>query len=107
MSLFTLIAAAPDPIVTATDLLEPMSEGTLVIRQEANPFYFEDSQVVLQVSHVSFVISYSSILLTLLSSGRGNEVQNPSLLPNPGVRIFQRLILPPSIWGLGNCRGFR
>jgi hypothetical protein len=102
MSLFTLIAAASDPI--ATDLLEPMSEHTL---QEANPFYFEDSQVVLQVSHISFVISYSSILLTLLSSGRGKEVQNPSLLPNPGVRIFQRLILPPSIWGLGNCRGFR
>jgi hypothetical protein len=102
MSLFTLIAAPPDPI--ATDLLESMSGHTL---QEANPFHFEDSQVVLQVSHISSVISYSSILLILLSSGRGKEVQNPSLLPNPGVRIFQRLILPPSIWGLGNCRGFR
>jgi hypothetical protein len=54
----------------------------------SNPFYFEDSQVVLQASYD--ITSYPSTLLTLtLFTGRGEEVQGPSLLPNSRVRVFQ------------------
>jgi len=55
-----------------------VSEGTLLggwqaPPQESNPFHFEDSQVVLQVSHN--IASYAPILLNPSSStGRGKEV---------------------------------
>ena len=49
--------------------------------QESNPFHFEDSQVVLEVIHK--IASYVPILLNLsLRTGRGEKVQNSSLLPD-------------------------
>ena len=77
----------------------PKSETVPRPVKVSNPFCFEDPQVVLQVGRIpSSLTSDRFILLTLFfSAGRGTEVQNPSLLPNSGVRIFQRLILPSSI----------
>jgi len=52
------------------------SEGPLLWEaqpQDSNPFHFEDSQVVLQVSHN--IASYAPILLNLSSStGREKDV---------------------------------
>ena len=48
---------------------------------EERPFYFEDSQVVLQANHN--ISRFPSTPLTPSSNtGRGTEVQNPSLLLN-------------------------
>ena len=79
----------------------------LPAQQPARPFYFEDSQVVLQVSHS--IAMFPSALLTTISlfAGRRREVQNTSLFLNPRVRIFQRLVLAPSTGGPRKCRGFR
>jgi len=76
----------------------PKSETVPRPVKVSNTFFFEDPHVVLQASHIpSSLTGDRSILLTLFSAGRGTEVQNTSLLPNSGVRVFQQPILPSSI----------
>ena len=45
------------------------------------PFYFEDSQVVLRANH-NISRFPSTLLMPSSNTGRGTEVQNPSLLLN-------------------------
>jgi hypothetical protein len=86
---------------------ESRAPKEMPIQPEVNRlFYFEDSQVVLQVSHC--ITGSLSTLLTIPSyTGGRTEVQNPSLFPDSGIRIFQRFILAPPTGGLHKCRGFR
>jgi len=89
----------PRPVPVAIEWPVPKSETVPRPVKALNPFCFEDPQVVLQASHIpSSLTSDRSIHLTLFfSAGRGTEVQDSSLLPNSGVRVFHRLILPSSI----------
>jgi len=99
-------AAAPPRCESIPGSVEIIPE-ILPAQQPARPFYFEDSQVVMQVSHS--IAMFPSALLTTISlfAGRRREVQNTSLFLNPRVRIFQRLVLAPSTGGPRKCRGFR
>ena len=76
----------------------PKSETVPRPVKVSNPFCFDDSQVVLQASRI---LSLAPVILLafnlFFSTGRGTEVQNTSLLPNSGVRVFQRLVLSSSI----------
>jgi hypothetical protein len=78
-------------------------------RQKQRPkerhFYFDDCQVVLQASHS--IIAFILTLFTIsLYTGGWTDVQNPSLLPDSGVSIFQSFLLAPSAGGLRKRRGF-
>ena len=85
--------------VSAITIEWPVPKSETVPRpvKVSNPFCFEDPQIVLQVSRILSPVILLSFLTFFFSAGRGTEVQNSSLLPNSGVRVFQRLILPSSI----------
>ena len=58
--------------------------------EHKRPFYFEDSQVVLQASHIITAFYFFNLPFTIsLYTGGWRDIQNPSLLPNSGVPIFQ------------------
>jgi hypothetical protein len=74
-------------------------------RRKARHFYFNDCRVVLQASH-SIAVFILTLFTISLDTGGWTDVQNPSLLPDSGVSIFQRFLLAPSAGGLRKRRGF-
>ena len=70
----------------ASDDREPVPRVPAI--ENKRSFYFEDSQVVLQASYT--ITTFPPTVLTIsLCTGGWTDVQNPSLLPNSGVPIFQ------------------